>query len=182
MRIIAGTHKRRIINPPKSLPVRPTTDMAKESLFNILRNWVDFDITNALDLFSGTGSIAFELISRGCPSVISVEQNKACSEWIRKAAKNFKMENLKVITADSFRFISRSNPHQYDLIFADPPYNHDRLSELNLLIIEHKLLKPGGWLIIEHPENIDFSAQEFFKEHRHYGKVNFSFFHYQPDE
>jgi 16S rRNA (guanine966-N2)-methyltransferase len=181
MRIIAGTHKRRLITPPKSLPVRPTTDMAKESLFNILRNLVAFENTEALDLFSGTGSIAFEFISRGCPSVVAVDQNKYCTEWIRKAAANFEMKNLKVISADTFRYLSRGN-YSFDLIFADPPYKLDRFEEIHALIFKNNLLKTDGWLVIEHPAHIDFSHHNYFVEHRRYGKVNFSFFHYLPDD
>lgn len=149
--------------------------MAKESLFNILHNLIDFENTQALDLFSGTGSIAFELISRGCPSVVAVDQNKYCADWIRKAAGNFEMKNLKVVAADSFRFLTRSQD-AYNLIFADPPYNLDRYDEIYSLIFTNNLLKKGGWLILEHPASFDFSQKDFFVEHRHYGKVNFSFF------
>ena len=153
--------------------------MAKEGLFNILRNRIEFEQTNALDLFSGTGSIAFELISRGCLSVVAVDQNRSCAEWIRKGTKAFSMNNLSVVQADSFKFIARSTS-LYDLIFADPPYNHDRLPDLSQWIFKHNLLKPGGWLIIEHPESVDFSKEDYFYDHRHYSKVNFSFFHYLP--
>jgi len=176
MRIIAGTHKRRLITPPKNLPVRPTTDIAKESLFNILVNRVNFEKITALDLFSGTGSIAFELVSRGCNSVTAVDKNRKCTEWIRRAAKSFAMDNLNVITSDCFRFIEH-HLQAYDLVFADAPYDLDRLADLSQWIFTHHLIKPNGWLVIEHPRDIDFSKQEHFFDHRHYGKVNFSFFH-----
>jgi len=181
MRIISGTHKRRAIRPPKNLAVRPTTDMAKESLFNVLSNAMDFEAVSALDLFSGTGSIAFELISRGCLKVTAVDQNKASTDWIKKAAIDFNMENLLVKTADSFTFISRSAQH-FDFIFADPPYDLEGLDSLNHLIFKHQLLRPNGWLVIEHPQHIDFSGQDYFIDHRHYGKVNFSLFHFQAPE
>ncbi len=181
MRIIAGKYRSRRINPPKNLPVRPTTDRARESLFNILNNLLDFSETNALDLFSGTGAVSFEMISRGCRQVTAVDQNRQCTEWIRKAAQEFKMENIRVQQAETFRFL-KQNPQKYNLIFADPPYHLENITDISRQVFENGLLKTDGWLVVEHPANIDFSEQPWFHSHRKYGKVNFSFFHFTPDE
>jgi len=180
MRIIAGKYRSRKIILPKNLPVRPTTDRARESLFNILTNLLDFKNLIALDLFSGTGAIAFELISRGCNDVTTVDMNKSCIVWIRKTADNFQMENILVKQADCFRFIAQSS-RQYQFIFADPPYNSERTEDISRQIFKNNLLKEGGWLVVEHPKEIDFSEQLYFSSHRKYGKVNFSFFHFVND-
>ncbi len=181
MRIIAGKYRSRKINPPVNLPVRPTTDMARENLFNILNNLIAFQDVVALDLFSGTGAVSFELISRGCIDVTAVDKNRNCVEWTRDAAKNFQMENLHVRQADSFQFI-RQSPRKYDLIFADPPYSMERTEDISRQVFENNLLKEGGWLVIEHPKDVGFSDQPFFERHRKYGKVNFSFFHFTNDD
>ncbi len=181
MRIIAGKYKSRRINPPANLPVRPTTDRARESLFNILNNLIEFRETVALDLFSGTGAVSLEMISRGCKEVTAVDQNRNCAEWIRQAASDFQISNLQVRQADSFRFI-RQNPGKYSLVFADPPYNMDDFEDISHQVFENGLLSENGWLVIEHPKEIDFSDQPFFHGHRKYGKVNFSFFHFIHDE
>jgi 16S rRNA (guanine(966)-N(2))-methyltransferase RsmD len=175
MRIIGGKYSRRTIRPPKNLPVRPTTDLAKESLFNILTNKIDFEDKLALDLFTGTGSIAFEFASRYCRSVIAVDKNFHCIQFVKTAAADFGMENLQAIRADVFRFI-QSATKKFDLIFADPPYALEGIDTLSRLVFENDLLVENGWLIVEHPREIDFSEQQYFVEHRKYGKVNFSFF------
>jgi len=175
MRIIGGKYGRRNIHPPKNLPVRPTTDLAKESLFNILSNRIDFQDKLALDLFAGTGSISFEFASRYCQSVISVDKNFQCIQFIKTAAADFGMENLQAIRADVFRFIQTSSK-KFDIIFADPPYALENIETISRLIFENELLNPDGWLIVEHPREIDFSERQHFVEHRKYGKVNFSFF------
>jgi len=177
MRIIAGKYRSRKINPPPGLPVRPTTDLARESLFNILNNLLDFRKISALDLFSGTGAVSFELISRGCTDVTAVDQNRHCTEWIRKAANDFQMENIQVHQADSFHFI-KQNYRKYDLIFADPPYHLENIINISRLVFKNNLLHENGWLVVEHPKEADFSGQSFFHSHRKYGKVNFSFFHF----
>ena len=174
MRIIGGKYSRRLIHPPKNLPVRPTTDLAKESLFNILRHQVDFQDKNALDLFAGTGSISYELASRGCAQVISVDQNYRCIRFIKETSQGFEM-NIKAVRADVFRFI-KSTPLKFDLIFADPPYSLEGIENISQMIFEHQLLNPGGLLVVEHPGSIDLSEQPGFSSHRNYGKVNFSFF------
>lgn len=179
MRIIGGKYGRRTIRPPKNLPVRPTTDLAKESLFNILSNKIDFYDKTALDLFTGTGSIAFEFASRACQEVIAIDKNQQCIQFINKASSDFGMENLHAIRADAFRFI-QSSSRRFDLIFADPPYALAHIDTISQLIFENNLLNKEGWLIVEHPREVDLSKQEHFAEHRKYGKVNFSFFHQSP--
>lgn len=181
MRIIGGKYSKRIIKPPKNLPVRPTTDLAKESLFNILNNKTSFEGKVALDLFAGTGSLSFEFESRGCSPVLSVDGNFKCIQFIKQTAKDFGMESIRPIRSDVFRFI-KSIKLKFDLIFADPPYQMDNINEISLHIFEHKLLNQDGWLIIEHPKEVDLSEQDFFVEHRRYGHVNFSFFHFKTEE
>ena len=177
MRIISGKFGRRVVHPPKNLPVRPTTDLAKESLFNILSNMVDFHGKSALDLFSGTGAISYEFISRGCYPVASVELNFSCVRFIKESSSKLGMENHHIIRSEAFRFI-KSTKKKYDLIFADPPYALETIADISKVIFENKLLNDNGILIIEHPKEVDFSNQEYFFEHRNYSKVNFSFFKY----
>ncbi len=180
MRIISGKYGRRLIKPPKNLPVRPTTDMAKESLFNILSNKINFEEKSVLDLFSGTGAISYEFISRGCAPVTSVELNFQCVKFIRSTSANFQMESHKVIRSEVFRFL-KSIRNKYDIIFADPPYVLENIDEISKLVFDNDLLNNGGLLIVEHPREVDFSNQKYFLEHRKYGKVNFSFFYYSTD-
>ncbi len=177
MRIISGKYKRRVISPPKNLPVRPTTDMAKESLFNILNNYIDFNNTTVLDLFAGTGNISYEFVSRGCPSVTAIDKDFGCVKYISKIAEDLQMTQLTAVRLDVFRFIMTSK-NKYDMIFADPPYQLSNISEISDLVFEYELLNPGGWLIIEHPAEINFAESIYFHEHRKYGRVNFSFFHF----
>ncbi len=175
MRIIAGTFKRRFIHPPKNLPVRPTTDLARESLFNILNNMIDWEGKRVLDLFSGTGAVSYEFISRGVESVLSVDANYQCTSFIKKTAAEFEMESLKVMRSDVFRFL-KSAKISFDIIFADPPYNLEGLDSLPELVFESSLLSEGGIFVLEHPRTYDFSEDPHFEEHRKYGKVNFTFF------
>lgn len=180
MRIISGEYGRRRIQPPKNLPVRPTTDIAKEGLFNILTNRISFSGKSVLDLFSGTGAISYEFISRGSSPVTSVELNFQCVRFIKSTSDKFHMENHKTIRIDVFRFL-KSTKDKFDIIFADPPYDLANIKEISTLVFEQDLLNKNGYLIIEHPREIDFSEQKHFIEHRKYGKVNFSFFNYLPD-
>lgn len=180
MRIIGGKYGRRIIKPPKTLPIRPTTDIAKEGLFNILTNKINFNGKSVLDLFSGTGAISYEFISRGSTPVTSIELNFQCVRFIKSTSGKFQMENHKTIRSDVFRFLKSTN-NKYDIIFADPPYDLKNITEISTIIFEKDLLNENGFLIIEHPREIDFSEQKHFVEHRKYGKVNFSFFNYLPD-
>ena len=177
MRIIGGKFGRRIIKPPKNLPVRPTTDLAKESLFNILVHKIEFTGKAALDLFAGTGSLSYEFASRGCKSVTSVDQNYKCIQFIKDTISDFEMTNVQVVRSEVFRFI-KSTPNRFDIIFADPPYDHPEIENICPLLKEQKLLNDHGYLIIEHPATIDFSSQIGFLEHRKYGHVNFSFFQF----
>ncbi len=175
MRIIGGTFKRRFIYPPKNLPVRPTTDLARESLFNILNNTVYWEGQKVLDLFSGTGAVSYEFLSRGCESVLAVDSNYQCTSFIKKTAGEFKMNNLKVMRTDVFRFL-KSAKIKFDIIFADPPYSLEEIALLPDMIFDNNLLNPEGIFVLEHPISFDFSEHSHFKEHRKYGKVNFSFF------
>jgi 16S rRNA (guanine(966)-N(2))-methyltransferase RsmD len=176
MRIVSGTHKGRRISPPKNLPVRPTTDLAKESLFNILNNYVDFSELHVLDLFAGTGSISFEFASREAKSVTSVDLNYRCVSFIKKAASELGFENLRAFRADVFRFLQRPPTEAYDLIFSDAPYDLEGVIGLPEMILEKGWLKKNARLIVEHPKTLDFTGQKYFREVRNYGKVNFSFF------
>jgi len=171
MRIIGGMYGRRIIKPPKNLPVRPTTDLAKESLFNILNNKIDFEGKSVLDIFAGTGAISFEFISRGCSPVVSVDLNFQCTKFIKSTSANLKMENHKVIRSEVFRFL-KSNKKKFDIIFADPPYAMENFSDIVRLVFDRNMLNHNGLLIIEHPREIDFSEEKHFLEQRKYGKVN----------
>ncbi|MDO8898154.1 MAG: 16S rRNA (guanine(966)-N(2))-methyltransferase RsmD [Bacteroidales bacterium] len=180
MRIIKGKFQRRLIHVPAGLPVRPTTDLAKESLFNILNNRIDFNGLRALDLFTGTGNIAYELASRGCDPVTAVDNNVKCLQFINKTVELFGMENLKTVRSDVFRFIAMQRI-SYDFIFADPPFELPMEDYQNLIkvIFERKLLTENGILVVEHSRGIDFSEHPAFVELRRYGKVNFSFFEAQ---
>ena len=175
MRIIRGRYQRRQIVAPTTLPVRPTTDMAKESLFNILENYMDFEEVTALDLFAGTGNISYELVSRGCPKVTAVDIALACVKFIRETALRLDMKELIPVRSDVFRFLG-SNKMQYNLVFADPPYDFQRYDELVNLIFENHLLTDDGIFVLEHSKYVHFEEHPHFMEHRHYGKVNFTFF------
>jgi 16S rRNA (guanine(966)-N(2))-methyltransferase RsmD len=175
MRIIGGKFGKRIIKPPKNLPVRPTTDLAKESLFNILRHKTNLEGKAALDLFAGTGSLSYEFASRGCASVMSVDLNYRCIQFIKDTVRDFDMQQVRPLRMDVFRFI-KSTPSTFDIIFADPPYDLPSIPEICPMVWEHGLLNTGGILVIEHPGSIDLSDQVGFLEHRKYGHVNFSLF------
>lgn len=175
MRIIRGRYQRRQIVAPNNLPVRPTTDMAKESLFNILENYMDFEATSALDLFAGTGNISYELVSRGCPKVVAVDQDNGCVRFIRETANRLEMNELMAVRSEAFRFLS-NHQTQYDLIFADPPYDFQHYNELIGLVFGNNLLKDDGMFVLEHDKYVHFEEHPHFMDQRHYGKVNFSFF------
>jgi 16S rRNA (guanine966-N2)-methyltransferase len=175
MRIIGGKLKRRQLPVNSKLPVRPTTDMAKEALFNILNNNFDFSEINVLDLFAGTGSISFEFASRGAVEVISVDNNVKCIAYIKDISAKLEVENLKTIKSDSLHFVSICR-QAFNIIFADPPYDYAETKKIPELIIEKKLLKPDGWLIIEHPKEVNMNHIPGFFDKRNYGKVHFSFF------
>ncbi len=176
MRVISGIYKRRRFDVPHTFKARPTTDFAKENLFNVLSNYMDFEehIT-ALDLFAGTGSISIELVSRGCDKVISVEKDPHHYAFICQVMKTVKTDKCFPLRGDVFRFIERCN-EQFDFIFADPPYELENLETLPALIFEHQLLKENGLFVLEHGKKNNFEEHPHFVEHRAYGSVNFSFF------
>ena len=175
MRIITGKYKGRHFDIPRSFKARPTTDFAKENIFNVLNAYIDLEDTTALDLFSGTGSITLELASRGCAHVVSVELDRDHHRFIQECVKKLGGEGIIPIRGDVFRFI-KSCKQQYDLIFADPPYALKELPQIPDLIIEKQLLKEDGIFVFEHGKDYDFSGHPNFVEHRSYGSVNFSLF------
>lgn len=175
MRIIGGKLKGRQFIAPANLPVRPTTDMAKEALFNILYNIYDFDECNVLDLFSGTGSICLEFASRGIKHIRAVDKHAGCVNWIKSIAAKFELTQIEVQKADTFKFISQDQ-HQYQIIFADPPYDLSNIHEIAELVMKYQLLTDNGTLIIEHPSFLKLNLQAGFTEVRKYGNSSFSFF------
>lgn len=177
MRIISGTHKGIIINPPKGLPVRPTTDRAKESLFNILENNFNFNELSCLDLFSGTGNIAYEFCSRGATKVMSVDIDFGCVKFIKESIQKQQFNQLTALKKDVFSFMNQCT-EKFDIIFADAPYALDKLPTIPVKVFENQLLTEKGWLIIEHQSNLDLSNQTHFFEKRNYGQSTFSFFKY----
>ncbi|MCF0212551.1 MAG: 16S rRNA (guanine(966)-N(2))-methyltransferase RsmD [Bacteroidales bacterium] len=181
MRIIAGSLRGRRINPPANLPVRPTTDMARESLFNILNNYVDYEECSVMDLFAGTGAVSLEFVSRGAKDVTSVEINAQCTEFIKQEATRLSVGNLHVVRADVFDLLKRAYK-KFDIVFADPPYAHEQLAQLPDLIFNQNILTDDGIFILEHPREFDFSEHPHFWQHRAYGKVNFTFFAMKLDE
>ncbi len=175
MRIIRGKYGRRRFDVPKNITARPTTDFARENLFNVLENIVDFDGKSALDLFAGTGAISWEFVSRGCTDVVAVEQAAVQANFIRSVKAKLNDDSLTVIKGDVFRYIATCT-RTFDFIFADPPYNHERFAEIPELILNSKMVAPGTIVIIEHNKDHDFSDLPGFEQHRVYGSVNFSIF------
>lgn len=176
MRIISGTHGGRRIAPPAKMPhTRPTTDIAREGLFNVIQNNLDIAELSTLDLFGGTGCISYELASRGCPDLTIVEKDPIMYEFIRKTAHQLKFDNFKVIKSDVFRFML-SCSHQYDFIFAGPPYALATIDDLPTVVFDKKLLKSGGWFVLEHTPRNDYKTADHFKAERNYGTTIFSIF------
>lgn len=175
MRIISGTYRGRIINPPRNLRARPTTDFAKENLFNVLGNLVDFEACDVLDLFAGTGSISYEFASRGARSVTAVEINTVHYDFIRRTAAQLGLENFYPVKANVFRYL-KTCPKQFDLIFSDAPYDLEGSEAVVEAVTEGDLLRPEGIFIFEHSKKMDFSAHPEFWQLRSYGSVQFSFF------
>jgi 16S rRNA (guanine(966)-N(2))-methyltransferase RsmD len=175
MRIISGQFKGRRLQVPTNITARPTTDFAKEGLFNLLNNRIDFEGIDVLDLFAGTGSISVEFVSRDCKSVISIELNERHASFIRKICTELKITNLSLIKTDVFKFIDTCHS-QFDMIFADPPYELEKLAGIPDLIFSKKLLKEDGLFVLEHSSKNNFNQHPHFIEHRNYGNVNFSFF------
>ena len=176
MRIISGTHKGRRLVAPKKLPVRPTTDRSKEGLFNILQHKYDLKNTSVLDLFSGTGSISYEFGSRGVNNITAVDHNKNCVDFIRKTSESLKFK-IHVTQMDTNKYLY-SVKSQFDIIFADPPYNlgFPQYIEVIDTVFDEHILKRRGILIIEHSDQIDFEQHSRFSQSRKYGSIVFSFF------
>ncbi|ANU64544.1 16S rRNA (guanine(966)-N(2))-methyltransferase RsmD [Muribaculum intestinale] len=175
MRIIRGKYGRRRFDVPSNISARPTTDFARENIFNVLENLTDLEDADCLDLFAGTGAISFEFLSRECRHVTAVE--KASTQWrfISQVAQRLNVDNFTLIRGDVFRFVATCTG-KFDIIFADPPYDLPRFGEIPSLILSSKMLREGTIFVIEHSRNYDFSNLPHFLEHRVYGSVNFSIF------
>lgn len=179
MRIIGGKIGGVRLQPPNNLPVRPTTDLAKEALFNILQNRIDFEGLKCLDLFAGTGNITLELASRGATAVDAVDIHFKCVRYIADTAQQHNLTAVHTRKADVFKFIQGCK-EKYDLIFADPPYDIDRLPQLAHLVFEQNLLQEDGLLVIEHPSTRQMQPHPFWDETRKYGISSFSFYRIKP--
>ena len=176
MRIISGIHGGRRISPPSNMPyTRPTTDIAKEGLFNVLQNNLDIEELKTLDLFGGTGCISYELASRGVQDVTIVEKDTSMYDFIKKTSAQLVFENFKVVKADVFKFIENTT-EQYDFIFAGPPYALGTIDELPKKIFSLKLLTPKGWFVLEHTPRNNYKKFEGYKTERNYGTTIFSIF------
>jgi len=175
LRVIGGKFRGRRINPPGNFKARPTTDFAREGLFNILNNRVDFETIIVLDLFSGTGSISYEFASRGAATVHLVEKDMRHISGIKRIIKDLGFENIRPIHIDVNAYLKTCSV-KYDIVFADPPYDLAWLIELPDLVTQAGVLKENGFFVLEHPKGLSFVSHELFFEHRNYGSVNFSFF------
>jgi 16S rRNA (guanine966-N2)-methyltransferase len=182
MRIISGKYKGRRISAPKNLPVRPTTDMSKESLFNILNNRLEFDGLKVLDLFSGTGNLSYEFGSRGAAAITSVDGDFGCVKFIKQTAAEFEF-NITAIKSDVFKFLA-AHRSAYDVIVADPPYNMEQkhFEELVRLIFENGLLQEDGIMIIEHSKYTKLEHTTNFSFLKKYGGSIFSFFEFERED
>jgi len=175
MRIISGKWRGIRLQAPTNLPVRPTTDQAKEALFNILINSFDFDGLKILDLFSGTGNMSYEFVSRGCTDITCVDKHLNCVRFIKETFQKLKFVNTNLIVDDVFKFL-KLEQIKYDIIFADPPYDMPRIAEIADLVMEQDLLNTAGVLIIEHASLQNISNGKGYQETRTYGSTSFSFF------
>lgn len=176
MRIISGTHKGRRLTAPKNLPVRPTTDFAKEALFNILRSRLYFDEISVLDLFAGTGNISFEFASRGVPQITSIDSHQGCVQYINKIAGELSFP-ITAKNSDAIKYLENTS-EKFDVIFVDPPYDFDisKFEDIFQVILDRNILKSGGMFIVEHAKEKDLSGFNHFSEARKYGGSVFSFF------
>ncbi|MBE6317556.1 MAG: 16S rRNA (guanine(966)-N(2))-methyltransferase RsmD [Bacteroidales bacterium] len=175
MRIIRGKYGRRRFDVPTNITARPTTDFARENLFNVLENLIDFDGTTALDLFAGTGAISFELLSRGCASVTAIEKASTQYAFMKKVSAQLGCDNFNLVRGDALKYIDATMA-KFDIIFADPPYDLNGFGEIPEKILNSQMLKPDTIFIIEHSKNYNFSHLPHFVEQRTYGSVNFSIF------
>lgn len=176
MRIISGTHKGRRINPPKKLPVRPTTDMCKEAIFSVINNHFHFSEVKVLDLFAGTGSISFEFASRGCSEIVSVDADLGCIKFIKETTTDFDFP-ITAIKSDVFKFLEK-NKSKYDIIFADPPYELELMNfeKIVNLVMDNQMLHEEGMLIMEHSKHTQLDHMNSFSFKKAYGGSVFSFF------
>lgn len=175
MRIIRGKYGRRRFEPPKNITARPTTDFARENIFNVIENLEEIEGSRVCDLFSGTGAIAFEFLSRGASEVTAVEMAQTQASFIRSVKEKLGDEHIRIIKGDVFKFIAGSGK-SYDIVFADPPYDHPRFEEVPGLILGSSLVHPGSLVIVEHSASRNFSDLPGFFQRREYGSVNFSLF------
>ena len=182
MRIIGGKLGGRRVSPPSKMPrTRPTTDIAKEGLFNILQNNISLEGIKTLDLFGGTGSISYELFSRGASDLTVVENDHIMADFIKRTATSLGIGNLKVVKTDIFKFIGHCS-EQFDFIFAGPPYALQQIDDIPKQIVEKRLLKPGGWFVLEHTPRNNYEGHLLFATHRNYGSTIFSFFVNKPKD
>lgn len=176
MRIIGGEHGGRRFNPPTHMPyTRPTTDIAKEGLFNVIQHQLDFETLKTLDLFGGTGSISYELASRGVTDLTIVEKDHQMADFIKKTAETLRLEGFKLVKSDVFKFIQQCQS-DFDLIFAGPPYALTNIDDLPVLVFEKKLLKPGGWFILEHTPRNNYKSFPHYRTEKNYGTTIFTIF------
>lgn len=175
MRIIGGEKKGILLHAPSNLPVRPTTDRAKESLFNILENNFDLSELTVLDLFAGTGNMSYEFASRGAAAVLCVDQHPGCVKYMKEVASKLKFDSMEVRKQDVFTFLKQTTEN-FDIIFSDAPYALARMVEIPPMVFEKNLLKPNGWLVMEHATQLSLNYLPHFTQERKYGQSTFSFF------
>lgn len=175
MRIISGAKKGLRFNPPSNIPTRPTTDFAKEGLFNLLNNYYNFENIKFLDLFGGTGSISYEFASRGCTDITNIEKFPKCANFIKKTAEEMEFKGFQSLCMDVFSYIKTCS-QTYDIIFAGPPYALENLNAIPDIVIEKKLIEGSGWFIMEHNPNHNFDLHPNFHMKRNYGDTIFSIF------
>lgn len=184
MRIISGKWKGKRLMAPKNLPVRPTTDFAKEGLFNIINTRLVIEELHILDLFAGIGSISYEFASRGCRRITAVDENAQCIKFIASTKKQLELENLSAIKADVFKYLEQKSPQNYDIIFADAPFDFEKQAYQRIisLVEQNQWLTSDGVLIVEHSKKQNLSDIKGYTETRKYGNVHFSFFHFPLSE
>jgi 16S rRNA (guanine966-N2)-methyltransferase len=175
VRIISGKYRSKQILAPAGLPARPTTDFAKTGLFNVLNNLIDYENISALDLFSGTGNITYELVSRGCKSITAVDIDRHCIKFIESTIGRLNAANVSVVKSDVFSYLMNSF-NTFDLIFADPPFNLEEAEKIPAMVFNRNLLNSGGLLVLEHAAGKNYKEHPGFRETRKYGNVSFSFF------
>ena len=181
MRVIRGKYGKRRFDVPKNISARPTTDFARENIFNVLENLIDLEGKKALDLFAGTGAISLEFLSRGCAEVTAVEKARVQSAFIHSLKSALADPALRIVRGDVFKFIATCQ-ESFDIVFADPPYDLPYFAEVPQRVLDSTLVRPGGYFVLEHSKNYDFSTLPHFLEHRAYGSVNFSIFHIPTKE